>query len=258
LRSNLVVPSGSTAPRCACVTGASQPTSPNPALATYVRACQFINLQDTLRGKGHAQRRVVWPGCLAMDVGDSVPPPRGHRTQALVFFSASHKQRLRYDGRCCFSRRRGAPFSRQWRAGAQPGARTQKKHGTQPGGPGRSVMPDATAPSKRNQQSVIMAVYFCVLPVPASGGVPCAGRSQLRGRRALSGELPGAAVGACTRSRRASGATREALLLLPAECPRSSFHRICPNLRTWNRRMGRFEYTPVDSRWGHRIYRKCR
>jgi hypothetical protein len=38
----------------------------------------------------------------------------------------------------------------------------------------------------------------------------------LRGRRALSGELPGAAVGVRARSRRISGATREALL--PGEC----------------------------------------
>jgi hypothetical protein len=30
----------------------------------------------------------------------------------------------------------------------------------------------------------------------------------------------------------------------------SSFHRICLNLKIWNRLMGRFEYTPVDSRWG--------
>jgi hypothetical protein len=69
----------------------------------------------------------------------------------------------------------------------------------------------------------------------------------LRGRRARSRELPGAAVGACTRSRRISRATREALL--PTEVRCSSFHRICLNLKIWNRLMGRFEYRPVDPRW---------
>jgi len=57
-------------------------------------------------------------------------------------------------------------------------------------------------------------------------------------------ELPGAVVGACTCSRRISRATREALL--PVEVDRFSFHRICLNLKIWNRLMGRFEYTPVD------------
>jgi hypothetical protein len=37
---------------------------------------------------------------------------------------------------------------------------------------------------------------------------------------------------------------------MPIDNPRSSFHRICLNLVIWNRLMGRFEYTPVDSRGG--------
>jgi hypothetical protein len=36
-----------------------------------------LSAPRALRGKGHSQRRVVWPGCLAMDVGDSVPPHPG-------------------------------------------------------------------------------------------------------------------------------------------------------------------------------------
>jgi hypothetical protein len=66
--------------------------------------------------------------------------------------------------------------------------------------------------------------------------------------RALLAELPGAVVGACTRPRRISRATREALL--PIDIPRFGFYRICLNLKIWNRLMGRFEYMPVDSRWG--------
>jgi hypothetical protein len=34
---------------------------------------------------------------------------------------------------------------------------------------------------------------------------------------------------------------------MPIEVRRSSFYRICLNLEIWNRLMGRFEYTPVDS-----------
>jgi hypothetical protein len=37
---------------------------------------------------------------------------------------------------------------------------------------------------------------------------------------------------------------------MPIDIPRFGFYRICLNLKIWNRLMGRFEYTPVDSRWG--------
>jgi hypothetical protein len=69
-----------------------------------------------------------------------------------------------------------------------------------------------------------------------------------RGGRALSRELPGAVVGRFASSRRTSSALGAGHM--PIECPCFSFHRICLNLKIWNRLMGRFEYTPVDSRWG--------
>jgi hypothetical protein len=38
-------------------------------------------------------------------------------------------------------------------------------------------------------------------------------------------------------------------VLLPVHIRPFSFHRICLNLKIWNRLMGQFEYMPVDSRW---------
>jgi hypothetical protein len=52
----------------------------------------------------------------------------------------------------------------------------------------------------------------------------------LRGRRAIPRELPGAAVGACTRPRRISRATRKALLPVEARRFSFSFHRISASI----------------------------
>ena len=57
-----------------------------------------------------------------------------------------------------------------------------------------------------------------------------------RGGRALSRELPGAAVGRFASSRRISSALGAGRM--PIECRRSNFHRICLNLKIWNRRAG--------------------